>query len=119
MGPSPRRKTPRTRAASRRIEKRRLEKLIEEATIDANNESEQRTGLFTMMDEHLETPFDTDVLGVHVVVEGVDLTLSDEIVALCRRDGRRQRIPILDLALPTPPPAGAEWIEAYRHWMKH
>jgi hypothetical protein len=27
-------------------------------------------------------------------------------------------IPILDLPLPTPPPGGAEWIEAYRHWLK-
>jgi hypothetical protein len=27
-----------------------------------------------------------------------------------------QAIGILDLPLPAPPPAGAEWIEAYRHW---
>ena len=119
MGPSPRRKTARAGDASWRIEKRHLEKLIEEATVDAHNESEQRTGLFTMIDEHLETPFETEVLGVRVVVERVDLTVSDEIVAVCRRDGRRQRIPILDLPLPARRPAGAEWIEAYRHWMKH
>jgi hypothetical protein len=30
----------------------------------------------------------------------------------------RQAIPILDLPLPTPPPDGAEWIEAYRHWAR-
>ena len=29
-----------------------------------------------------------------------------------------QRIPILDLPLPTPPPEGAQWIEAYRRWAK-
>jgi hypothetical protein len=28
----------------------------------------------------------------------------------------RQRIGILDLPLPDPPPDGAEWIEAYRRW---
>jgi len=25
----------------------------------------------------------------------------------------------LDLPLPSPPPAGAEWIAAYRHWATH
>ncbi|WP_072946307.1 hypothetical protein [Rhodococcus koreensis] len=24
----------------------------------------------------------------------------------------------LDLPLPAPPPDGAEWIEAYRHWLR-
>jgi hypothetical protein len=38
-------------------------------------------------------------------------------VAICCRDQVRQAIPILDLPLPTPPPVGAEWIEAYRHWL--
>jgi hypothetical protein len=27
-----------------------------------------------------------------------------------------EMIPTLDLPLPTPPPDGAEWIEAYRQW---
>jgi hypothetical protein len=53
---------------------------------------------------------------VSVTVASVDLTDSNQIVAMCRRDGLRQVIPILDLPLPTPPPAGAEWIEAYRRW---
>jgi hypothetical protein len=32
-------------------------------------------------------------------------------------DSIRQVIPILDLQLPAPPPKGAKWIEAYRHWV--
>lgn len=32
-------------------------------------------------------------------------------------DEFEQRIGVLDLPLPTPPPAGAQWIEAYRHWI--
>jgi hypothetical protein len=56
------------------------------------------------------------VLGVAVTVERIDLTPSDEIVAICRRGTSRQAITILDLPLPAPPPAGAEWIEAYRRW---
>ena len=52
-----------------------------------------------------------------VTVERVDLTQREEIVAVCRRAGVRQTVPIIDLRLPSPPPAGAEWIDAYRHWL--
>ncbi|MFJ4513391.1 calcium-binding protein [Streptomyces sp. NPDC088816] len=93
-----------------------LEAMIEEATVDAYNEDEQLTGLFTMLEEHLDLPFTTAVLGVEVTVRGVDLTPEGRIVVLCSRGGARQSIGILELPLPSPAPDGAEWIEAYRHW---
>ena len=99
-----------------RIRKARLEEMIEEATVDAYGESEQMTGWFTMLDEKLVVPFETTVLGIPVTVERVDLNRSEQIVAVCARGRERQALPILDLPLPTPPPDGAEWIEAYRHW---
>ena len=94
----------------------RLKWLVEEAIVDAYNESEQRCGLFTMIEDRLALPFETQVLGVPVTVERVDLTEADEVVAICRHGRRRQRIAILDLPLPSPRPDGAEWIEAYRYW---
>jgi len=93
-----------------------LDALIEEATVDCYNEAEQITGLFTMIEDHLALPFQSTVLGMTVTVAKVDLTVNDEIVAICRRDGHEQAIPILDLPLPAPAPDGAEWIEAYRRW---
>lgn len=96
----------------------RLERLVEDAIVDAYNESEQRCGLFTMIEEHLALPFETAALGVTVMVEGIDLTEADEVVAICRRGRMRQRINVLDLPLPSPPPHGAEWIEAYRYWAR-
>ena len=90
--------------------------MIEEATVDCYNESEQVTGWFTMIEENLAVPFEAMVLGVQVTVEGVDLNRSEQIVAVCSRGRSRQSLPILDLPLPRPPPDGAEWIEAYRHW---
>lgn len=90
--------------------------MIEEATVDAYNEDEQLTGLFTMLEEHLDLPFTTAVLGVEVTVDGVDLTSDGRIVALCSRGGVRQSIGILELPLPRSTPEGVEWIEAYRHW---
>jgi len=96
----------------------RLDELIDEATVDCYNESEQLCGLFTMLEENLVLPFTTSVLGNEVVVERVDLTEAEEIVAVCRRGRIRQRIPILDLPLPSLPPAGTEWIDAYRQWCR-
>jgi hypothetical protein len=90
--------------------------MIEEARVDANGESEQVTGFYTLIDEHLTVPFETTLLGMPVSVKGVDVTEWDEIVAICTRGKLRQAIPILGLVLPSPPPAGAEWIDAYRHW---
>jgi len=106
------RKTPRLL----RISKARLEEMIEEATVDCYNESEQITGWFTTIDENLAVPFETTVLGVPVTVERVDLNRSEQIVAICARGRDRQSLPILDLPLPAPLPGGAEWIEAYRRW---
>jgi len=93
-----------------------LDAMIDEATVDAYNEDEQLTGLFTMLEDNLAVPFTTAVLGVEVTVRGVDLTSDGRIVALCSRDRIRQTIGILELPLPTPGPEGSEWIEAYRQW---
>lgn len=62
--------------------------------------------------------FPTKLLGQKVIVEKIDITEEDEIVAICRRGQNRQRISILDLPLTSPRPAGAEWIDAYRHWAR-
>jgi hypothetical protein len=96
--------------------KAKLTALIEEAIVDAYTESEQRVGFYTLLDEHLDIPFDTEIFGATVTVEGVDMTRDEQIVAICRRGRSRQRIPVLDLPLPGPRPPGAEWIEAYRSW---
>jgi hypothetical protein len=94
-----------------------LEAMVAEATVDCYNDSECVTGFYTMLDEHLDVPFHTRVLGAQVTVSGIDLT-DDHIVVICTRGRSRQRIRILDLPLPAPPPDGAEWIEAYRHWLR-
>jgi len=96
--------------------KAKLNALIEEAIVDAYGESEQRVGFYTMLDERLETPFKTEILGVAVTIEQIDMTDDEKIVAVCRSGRNRQWIPILDLPLRSPRPVGAEWIEAYRSW---
>lgn len=93
-----------------------LDELIEEATTDAYNESEQAGGFFAMIEENLSLPFVTRVLGLAVTVTRVEITSRDQIIAICMREKSTQAIPILDLPMPDPPPEGTEWIEAYRRW---
>ena len=99
-----------------RLSKARFEAMVEDATVDCYNPSEQATGWFTMIDEHLKVPFQTQLLGLPVTVEKVDLNQNEDIVAICRRGKHRQTVPVLDLPLSAPLPAGAEWLEAYRRW---
>lgn len=108
----------RSRSSQPSLPTRRLNELVEEAIIDAYGESEQRSGFLCMIQEHLAIPFTTELLGMPIHVESVDLDDADEIVAICRRGPKRQKISILDLPLPSPPPEGWEWIAAYRHWAR-
>ena len=94
-----------------------LDALVEEATVDAYNDEEELSGFAAMIEDNLEMPFETTVLRVPVLVKGVTQTASG-IVANCVRDGHHQAIDVLDLPLPEPPPKGAKWIAAYRHWAR-
>ena len=91
--------------------------MIQAATVDCYNESEEVTGWFTMLEENLAFPFETRVLGVPVTVERIALNDADQIVAVCSRGRDRQMLPILDLPLPRWRPEGSEWIDAYRRWL--
>ena len=109
---------PATVGAVGSLNREALDAMVAAATVDCYNDSECVTGFYTMFEEHLVVPFQTCVLEIDVTVTGFDLADDDQIVATCARGQWRQRIPILDLPLPTPAPEGAEWIEAYRHWLK-
>jgi hypothetical protein len=97
--------------------KAELDEMIAEATIDCYDEEEQLTGFATMIEDNLEVPFGTTILGLTVTVAGVT-HMSHGLVANCVRGRHEQAIHILDLPMPEPPPKGAEWIAAYRHWAR-
>jgi hypothetical protein len=95
-----------------------LKALIEEATVDCYDEYEQATGLFTMIEDELELPFTTRIFGLEVAVVAVEQDDSGFGV-VCERQGERQLLSLSDLPLPSQPPAGAQWIAAYRLWARH
>jgi hypothetical protein len=97
---------------------RKLDKMIEEATVDCYDELEQASGFYTMIEDHLTIPFATQVLGLEVSVVGVEMDHNGNLKAVCERNGKRQLIGLIDLALPKSPPSGADWIAAYRRWLR-
>ena len=96
----------------------KLNAMIETAIVDAYGESEQILGFYTMLEDNLALPFKTQMLGVEVTVERIDLSDDEQIVAVCSRGKAKQRVPLLELPLPSPSPAGADWIGAFRHWAR-
>jgi hypothetical protein len=69
-------------------------------------------GFYTMIMDHLSVPFETTILGVPVVVESLEISAAEQLVAICRRGVKRQKIGILELPLAKRAPEGAEWIGA-------
>ena len=51
-----------------------LDAMTEEGTVDCYDEEEQLAGLAMMVEDNLEVPFETTVLGVTVTVTGVTQT---------------------------------------------
>lgn len=94
-----------------------LAAMIEEACIDAYDEYEQATGFHCLLEEHLELPFDTELLGQPVTVVGLSVNDHASIDAICKRGRRRQRVPLESLPVPERAPPGADWIAAYRQWL--
>ena len=117
-GAMARAREPRKRGRRKSLSNAMFDKMIDEALVDAYGESEQMTAFYTMLEDNILVPFQTEMLGVDVTVERIDMTDDEQIVAVCRRGKARQRIPILELPLPNPPPLGAEWIEAFRRWAR-
>jgi len=96
----------------------RLDALIEEATVDAYGDAEQATAFLTVLDEHLAVPCEASVLGEVVAVEKIDLGDAGELIAMCRRRGKRHKVRLSELELTAPRPKGAEWVAAYRRWYR-
>ena len=93
-----------------------LDALIEEATVDCDDYEEQASGFFAVIEDNLALPFTAPILGVEASVASVVMDDDGRIKAVCERNGAQQRIDLIDLPLPSPPPSGAEWIAAYRRW---
>jgi hypothetical protein len=92
--------------------------LLHQHPLAADGEQDlQQQGPQQLLGRNRRPPY-TEVLGVRVTVERIDLTDEEEIVTICTRDRVRQAISLLELPVPPSPPLGAEWIEAFRRWAR-
>jgi hypothetical protein len=97
----------------------RLRRLIDEALVDAYGEDEQHGAFLVMLEDRVSCPFTALVVGEEVDVRGFDWTgPPHELVAVCRRKGRTYRVNVTALQWTGRRPAGAEWFDAYRAWLK-
>ena len=72
-----------------------------------------------MLEDRVACPFAALVVGEEVDVRGFDWAgTPHEIVALCRRKGRTYRVSVTALQWAGRCPGGAEWLDAYRAWLK-
>ena len=94
-----------------------LAALIEEVTVDAYNDSEQLTAFETAFDEVVKFPCQGTVIGEDVEV--LSLAADDdrgELVASCRRAGRRYQVALQEVDLRCDPDT-LRLVAAYKRWL--
>jgi hypothetical protein len=95
----------------------RLRALIEEATVDCYNDSEQHVGLMTAVEDGVVCPFMAKVIGEEVeVVRLHGRECGYGVDAVCRFKGKEYKIDLNSLEWPKWKPEGFEWVEAYQLW---
>jgi hypothetical protein len=101
------------------VDRSDLEALVDEALTDAYGPDEQANAWASVLEDAVDLPFDTTVLGVGVTVTRLEPSDHGEVRAVCVAGPHRQHIALTDLPLPDPLPAGAEWVAAYRLWSRN
>jgi Calcium binding len=97
---------------------RAMQDLIEEATVDCNDDDEAHMGFLTMLEENVVCPFKAKVIGEEVeVVELRSREVGFGVDAVCRYKGKDYRIDINSLEWIKQKPEGYEWVEAYQAWL--
>ena len=96
-----------------------IDDVIEEVTVDAYGPDEQLWAFRQVFEDTARFPFTGQVVGVDVEVNTVDCEGDDlrGLLAVCRRDGQRHTVSLLDVTLTQPiDPDTAQLMRAYRRW---
>jgi hypothetical protein len=96
-----------------------LQTLIQEITVDCNNDDEELMGFENAFDEQANFPCPGTVIGEQVTVLYVATKNGRrELLATCEHHGRRYELALLDIELHTDP-ATERLVAAYRHWASY
>jgi hypothetical protein len=97
----------------------RVDELIDEVLVDAYGEDEQLWSFRQVFEDRGRFPFRGQVVGADVQVLAVDYDGDERrgLVAVCRREGKRYEVSLLDVT-PLGPLASdtRELVDAYRRW---
>ncbi len=104
--------------ASVTYDRSKLRALIDEATTDSNDESDEHAGLLGMIREEVSCPFRARIQGEEVECTRFEWPKKGySLNAVCQtRKGRTRIVDISLLEWPDSLPDGHEWIEAYLAW---
>lgn len=93
---------------------------MDEATVDAYDPEEQISGLFNVLVDELEFPFQVSVLGEKLTATNIEMARGDNLGLdlLVDRNGQTYRIEVRSVELVEPLPEGHLTLAAYLHWKK-
>jgi hypothetical protein len=96
---------------------RRLRALIDQATSDSQDESDEHAGLLSTIREEVACPFRARIGGEDVECIRLEWPKNGYgLNAVCRSKGKTEVVDICKLEWVEPLPKGHEWIEAYFAW---
>jgi hypothetical protein len=96
---------------------KRLRALIDQATRDSLDESDEHAGLLSTVREEVVCPFPARLAGEDVECIGLEFPRNGYgLNAVCKSRGKTQIVDISKLEWVEPRPKGHEWIEAYFAW---
>lgn len=102
---------------STHAERRRVRALIDQATRDSQDESDEHAGLLSTVREEVLCPFRARLGGEEVECIRLEFPkVGYGLNAVCRSRGKTQVVDISRLEWIEPLPQGHEWIEAYLAW---
>jgi hypothetical protein len=103
--------------SSSRSEREKLRALIDQATSDSVDESDEHAGLLSMIREEVACPFPARVNGEEVDCVRFEWPRNGYgLNAVCMAKGKTMVVDITALDVIEPLPKGHEWIEAYFAW---
>ena len=98
-------------------DRRRLRALIDQATSDSVDESDEHAGLLSIIREEVVCPFRARLDGEDVECVRLEWPKNGYgLNAVCRSGGKTHVVDIARLEIAEPLPKGHEWIEAYFAW---
>jgi hypothetical protein len=98
-------------------DRKRLRALIDQATSDSVDESDEHAGLLSMIREEVACPFRARIAGQEVECLRFEWPKNGYgLNAVCKSGGKTQVVDIARLEFVDPLPRGHEWIGAYFAW---